>query len=54
VVAILWPPLVAWPLAALALWMGVALLVRAARIPAAVAAPAIERPRPGITGSATP
>jgi cardiolipin synthase A/B len=31
-VAVLWPPLLAWPLAALSLWLSVALLLRAVRL----------------------
>jgi cardiolipin synthase len=38
VVAALWPTLLAWPLAAFCLWMGAALLVRAARLGTAPAA----------------
>jgi cardiolipin synthase len=32
VVAVLWPPVLAWPLAAMCLWLGASLLLRAARI----------------------
>jgi cardiolipin synthase len=42
-VALLWPPLVSWPLAAFSLWMGLALLLRAMRIPTR-AKPAPEPP----------
>jgi cardiolipin synthase len=45
-VGLLWPPVLAWPLAALSLWLGVALLTRAARRRDVPLSPGSEAARP--------
>ena len=49
-VAFVWPRLLAWPLAAFSLWLGLALLARAARRKAAAAPP----PRPHAAANSPP
>jgi cardiolipin synthase len=51
-VAVLWPKLVAWPLGALASWLGIALLVRAARIPKSAIATGAATPQQSAPGGA--